>query len=251
MKKGVVLLIVTGVLISCLGGCGSLLEPRMEQEQLEQYREYHANVIWEQSTLVLQRGRKIGTETEDYYGISGVPTEEFIARFTRRSQVGGAEYEPRVLVHRDKDARLVLNASSARLTMRESAEYAKEEAHRMALGKYFRDREICKIELQLAQELAKQLTSGDTEYLTGQDIWNTYRDAPQGIRAYPEDDRSELYVEFCLEEYENLLWVGQIMRVAEDYVIAIRTSGESKYLLCSDALGELIDQAVLQNDLIT
>ena len=251
MKKCVVLLIVTGILIACLGGCGSLFDPRMEQEQLEQYRAYYPNVIWEQSTLVLQRGQGIVTDAEDYYGISGVPTDEFIARFTRRAQIGGANYEPRVMIHQNKDAKLVLDASSARLTMRESAERAKEEAHRMALGKHFRERVICEIELQLAQALAEQLVSNDTVYLESQDIWDTYGNGTEALYAYPADSSSMLYVEFCLEEYESLLWVGQIRRVADDYVIVIRTQEHDKYLVCDDALRELIDQVVQQNDLIT
>ena len=251
MKKCVVLLIVTGILISCLGGCGSLFDPRMEQEQLEQYREYDPNVIWEQSTLVLQRWHGIAVDSEDYYGISGVPTDEFIARFTRHAQIGGADYEPRVLIHQNKDAKLVLDASSARLTMRESAERAKEEAHRMALGKHFRERVICEIELQLAQALADQLVSSNTAYLDSQDIWDTYGAGTDVLYAYSAASSGTLYVEFCLEEYESLLWVGQIRRVADDYVIVIRTQEYEKYLVCDDALRELIDQVVQQNDLIT
>lgn len=251
MKKCVILLIVTGILIACLGGCGSLFDPRMEQEQLEQYREYDPNVIWEQSTLVLQRGQGIATDSEDYYGISGVPTDEFIARFTRHAQIGGADYEPRVMIHQNKDAKLVLDASSARLTMRESAERAKEEAHRMALGKHFRERVICEIELQLAQALADQLVSSNTAYLDSQEIWDTYRAGTDELFAYSADSSGTLYVEFCLEEYESLLWVGQIRRVADDYVIVIRTQEYIKYLVCDDALRALIDQVVQQNDLIT
>ena len=249
MKRSIVYLTVFCTLLCFLVSCSSLSDPYMTEEQRAQYREFYPNVIWEECGVVLQRASGVVLEGHHYYGIKGVPTDAFIARVTQRAMIGEVSYSPAVMIHKDQNAKLLLDPSAAKLTMRTGMS-GKQEEHRMALGKYCRTGVLCEVEQSVAAELAALLMGSDTEYLTDKAVYERYGFHPDTLCT--ADGRSTLYVEFCLAEYPSLLWVGQIKRAADGYVVEVLTPiGESKYLPCGDALCELIDLVTEEHDLIT
>ena len=252
MKKYAILILTAIMLISCFTACGSQ-QPRMDEEQLAQYRPFDLNVIWEKSALELHH--PLSFEKEHYYSIAGVSSNVFVARVTKHPQIGGAWYEPTVMVHKDREVALALDAATATLTMRcDALQYAKEnEEEFKAWGAAFRTAILCEIEAEIAEQLADQIMNGQSEFIADDEIWDIYQDYEQSLYAYAEHDDSELYVEFRLKEYENLRWYGKIYRVKDDYLIAIHRTDvrlPDAYVVCNDALKELLDQVVGQHSLL-
>ena len=249
MKRSIVYLTVFCTLLCFLASCSSLSDPHMTEEQRAQYREFYPNVIWEECDVVLHRASGVVLRGDHYYGIKGVPTDAFVARVTQHAMIGDVSYSPAVMIHKDQNAKLLLDASAAKLTMRTGMS-GKQEEHRMALGKYDRTGVLCEVEQSVAAELAALLMGSDTEYLTDKEVYERYGFRPDTLCT--ADGSSTLHVEFCLAEYPSLLWVGQIERAADGYVVEVLTPmGESKYLPCGDALCELLDLVIEEHDLIT
>lgn len=245
-----IIILAVSLLCSCLGGCG--FRPYVSQEQIEQYRVFDPNVIWEQGGTVLQ---DFGSWHDDFYcSIMDVPQNEYIGWVQQHPEIlGGTWYEPRVLIHKDKETEYELDTTSARLTLRGDYYDAKTQEKCMTLGQHYRDRELAAIEEELAKQVAGQLTADSSERLDVSQIREMYEEYAKELYAYEKDSYGTLHIEFRLQEYPSLIWVGQILQIEDDYLIALNRVGDrdvGSYVVCNDALHELIDRVVEKYDLI-
>ncbi|MBR5601498.1 MAG: hypothetical protein IKW24_02615 [Clostridia bacterium] len=244
------LILAVSLFGACLGGCG--FGPYMTTEQLEQYQMFDPNVIWEKGNTVLQG---FNSWHDDFYcSIVDVPQSEYIGWVQKHPVIlNGTWYEPRVLVHKDKGTDYELDPSSARLTLRGDYYNANTQEECMLLGGYYRDRELAAIEEEIAKQVAEQLTADISTRIDNSQIREMYEGYAKDLYAYEKNAAGTLHIEFRLREYPSLIWVGQIRQIDGDYLIAFNRVGDmntGSYVVCNDALRELIDGVVERYGLI-
>ena len=236
------LILAVSLFGACLGGCG-IMDPHMDADQLEQYQVLDPNVIWEMGATLLQEPN---SWHDDYYcSIMDIPQNEYIGWVQKHPVIlVDTWYEPRVLVHKDKGTDYELDTTSARLTLRMDYYDTKTNEQVMTLGSYYRSRELVTIEEEIAKQVAQQLTADPSTRIDDTQLRKMYKDYAEDLYAYEKGVPGALHIEFRLQEYPNLIWVGSIRRIENDYLIEFNQVGDrhtGSYVVCNDALRDLIN----------
>ena len=248
MKKYVTLFVALCILLPCLSGC------YMSKRTISEYEAFDYNVIWEKADKVIRPKKFMGTH--EYYSIEGVSKEEFIACKIHHQEIGDYTEEAVVLRHPDKGDAYSLDIFTAQLVMRRRWHREKDTEYWLQLGEKSRTETLLAIEEDIAKEIAADVTAENRRYLTKKQLDAYEQSSPDRLYFNPLNNNNTggcLWIEFRLTGYENLLWVGQIMKIDNDYVIAIQQSGGGgvyKYLRCDEAFSELLQQVEEEYELI-
>ncbi len=245
MKKHIVLLLVVCIMLPCLGGCN------MTKKQISEYSVFDYNVIWEKADSVIRPQRFLGTH--EYYSIEGVSKKEFIACKIHHQEIGDWTEEPVVLMHQDKGEAYSLNVSSAQLTLRDMWWHEQDQEYWLDFGENSRTQVLLSIDENIAKSVADDLSAEHRNYLSKQQLEAYDQSSPDYLFYKSTTVCGYLWIEFRLEGYENLIWAGEIMKIDEDYVIAIHKPGGGpsyNYLRCDDAFSEFLKQVEEEYELI-
>lgn len=249
MKKYFLLLFAICFIIPCFSGC-NMTTQKMTTQQISEYHAFDYNVIWERADKVIRPKKFMGTH--EYYSIDGVSQKEFIACRIHHQEIGDFREEPVVLMHQDKGGEYSLNVSSAQLTLRNVWWYEDEQEYWLNLGENSRSQVFLSIDENIAKDIAEDITSTNRSYLTKKQIQEYNQGSPDNL-CY-ESNKNRLWIEFRLEGYEQLVWAGEIMKIGDDYVIAIHKSGGGpsyNYLPCNDAFSDFLSQVEEEYELYT
>lgn len=244
MKKHVTLFVALCILLPCLSGC------HMSKRKISEYEAFDYNVIWEKADKVIRPKKFMGTH--EYYSIEGVSKKEFIACKIHHQEIGGFYEAPVVLMHQDKGGAYSLNVSTAQLTLRDVWWYEKDQEYWLHLGETSRTQVLLSIDENIAKRVADDLSAEHRNYLSKQQLEAYDQSSPDYLFYKSTKVCGDLWIEFRLEGYENLIWAGEIMKIDEDYVIAIHkpSDGNYNYLRCDDAFSELLKQVEEEYELI-
>lgn len=247
MKKYIAMFAIVCILLPCFCGC------YMTKRKISEYAAFDYNVIWEKADEVIRPKKFLGTR--EYYSIAGVSKKEFIACKIHHQEIGGYTEEAVVLMHQDKDDAYSLDISTARLVMRCRWAHEQDTEYWLHLGENSRTEILFAIEEDVAKEIAKDVTAKNRQYLTKKQLEAYEQSSPDRLCFNIPNDYSTgcLWIEFRLTGYENLLWTGQIMKIDNDYLIAIQQSGGEgnyQYLRCDDTFSELLKQVEEEYELI-
>ena len=244
MKKYFLLLFAICFIIPCLSGCN------MTKQQISEYHAFDYNVIWEKADRVVRPKKYLGSR--EYYSIEGVSEKDFIACKIHHQEIGDYTEEPIVLMHQDKGGVYSLDISSAQLTLRDVWWHEKDQEYWLNLGDNSRSQVFFAIEENVAEEVAIDITATNRQYLSKEQL-NEYKQGSPDYLCY-RSHQNRLWIEFRLEGYENLIWAGEIMKIGEDYVIAIHKSGGGpsyNYLRCNDTFAAFLKQVEEEYELFT
>ena len=218
---------------------------RMTKRQISQYEVVDYNLIWDKGDAVIR-----SNDFVEYYSISGVSKNEVIARQKSGGYplvLGEPRKVPEVLLHQDKKGEYTLDETSARFALRrdwfENGTNVEKEQYWMNLGDYHRTQVLDPIDEQIAKAIILELSANPRKYQT-LDYLQTWDFLHFKSKEIPY---SILTIEIYLKEYENILWMGEIVKCEDMYLIAIHTSQggyDFQYLRCNDELTVLIEQIV-------
>ena len=238
MKRTVLMAITVCLVLVSFCGC------RMTKRQISQYEVVDYNLIWDLGDDVLRSASFV-----EYYSISGVSKNDVIARRRHGGLVADPRNVPEVLMHQDKKGEYTLDETSARFALRKHwFENDLNEQYWMNLADHHRTQVLDPIDEQIAKTIITELSSNPRKYQTLDYLQSTSflhfesQEIPYSI----------LTIEIYLKEYENILWMGEILKCDDMYLIAIHTSRgghDYQYLRCNDELTALIEHIAEKYDL--
>ena len=241
MKRLCLMLIAVCLLLPCLSGCAT------KRIDYSEYQVVNYNLIWDKGDELLKKNDLLYSSA--WYSIEGVSTNDVLAytRITGRMFVGGDMWTvPEVRMHQDTGGVYTLDATSARFSLREyhfpeidNTEYW------LNLGDNHRYKVLEPIDEQIAASLIEDLTAEPQDYRDG---------SPRHLYDHFNKRRYGLVIEIYLNEYDNILWVGEVRVDGGEYFIALykgQGTPYCNYIRCNDELSALIDQVVDKYVLLT
>lgn len=242
MKRLCLILIAVCLLFPCFSGCA------IRRIDYSKYQVVDYNLIWDKGDELLKKEGSIYSSA--WYSIEGVSTDDVLAytRTTRDVLIGEQRQSvPEVRMHQDTGGVYTLDATSARFSMRayDFPEIDDNEKW-LNLGDHHRYTVLEPIDEQIAASLIADLTSEP----------QLYRDDSRFRDLYDRfnKQRYELFIEIYLNEYENILWVGEVRVDGDEYFIALykgEGTYDCDYIRCNDELSALIDRVVDKYVLLT
>lgn len=203
----------------------------------DNYEDYRYNIVWTEAQREIQ-GEFLSGRT--YYKIKGVKTKEFVgSRYSKTFLF--PYYEPVIMKHKDFEGDLTVDTTSARLILgsaptREWSLY----------GEKFEKQLVAQLDATLVQDIVDELNSKTPDY----DLYDkNYYDW-----SYLEtiERHSFLRIVFSITEYDNLMWIGSVVKTDDGYFIRMINESDRNanvYLPCGEELSKVIDSVVEEYNL--
>ena len=219
-------LIVSNVIICCVFSFDS-----------DDYEYYRYNIVWKEAQREIQ-GEFLSGDT--YYKIKGVKTKEFVG--CRYSETFWFPwYEPVIMKHKDFEGDLTVDSTSARLILgsRPAKDFSLYEEEMEA-------QLVAQLDATSVQDIVDKLNSETPDYYLDEKDFHDW--------AYLEatDGYSHLKIVFSITDYDNLMWIGSVIKHDDRYFIRMINESDRKtnvYLPCGEELSKVIDSVVEEYDL--
>ena len=242
MKRLCLILIAVCLLFPCFSGCA------IRRIDYSKYQVVDYNLIWDKGDELLKKEDFIYPSA--WYSIEGVSTDDVLAYTSTTSWYFSAKEKqsvPEVRMHQDAGGVYTLDATSARFSLRAyNFPEIDDNEKWLNLGDHHRYTVLEPIDEQIAASLIADLTSEP----------QLYQNDSRFRHLYDRFNKQNyvLVIEIYLNEYENILWVGEVRVDGDEYFIALY-KGEGTYdcdfIRCNDELSALIDRVVDKYALLT
>ncbi len=180
-----------------------------------------------------------------YYKIKDIPFHEYVA-CTYRPFGKGIIPVPLVAKRNDFEGTLSFDTSAAMLCIADGlGDFEGDEW--LALRENMVKKEIRRVDPAITEQIARCITEGEDYVLYG---YFEKDERPQYL--FCEGTYDWLMLQIPIREYDSLIWVADIMKAGDRYVLSVYSEKEHrghKYLICSDEFAALIHEIVVEHGL--